>query len=210
LILATPTETHAALIRQFENLKIPMLVEKPVTKSAKDLEKILNEKPNIKMVNQYAYIKGESTGGATYYDYFRSGTDGIEWDCINIIGNAEKKASIGNSSPFWTCSINGNQLNLSDMDKAYALMIDDWLRNPKSDLDYIEFAHKRVHEGFYDTCNDWYSSALNKYSISKQSEPENRESDHVAVSDRQLQPSKGIHRTRKQSKDQSGVTSSNG
>jgi hypothetical protein len=104
----------------------------------------------IAMVNQYAWLYDKNTTGDSHYNYWNSGKDGQEWDCINIIGLSHKPPLLLNNSPKWMASINGLDLNLSDMDQAYCDMLRDWYRKPEGDMDYIVKAHQKVWDGFYD------------------------------------------------------------
>lgn len=150
-IIATPTEDHIDDIGEYSSFGKPILCEKPLTKDIEKLE-VLEEflirngrKHLVSMVNQYAQLfKGGS--GHTYYKYFKSGKDGLAWDCINILGLGRGKVRLSNDSPVWECKINGKKLSLANMDKAYVRMIHHWLRNPKSNFDYAKKAHLKVIE----------------------------------------------------------------
>ena len=151
ILIATPTETHMDLIFSLGEMGKPILCEKPISKSMAEIERLMSSGLSVKMVNQYEYLYDPKSHGPSCYRYWNSGKDGIKWDCINIIGLAEEEPTIRNDLPFWTCMINGKELELSDMDGAYAEMIQDFYRNPTSDLEYIKKAHSRVHAGFYVT-----------------------------------------------------------
>lgn len=144
IIVATPTFTHVDAINIFGNEApdIPVLIEKPIRLGP------VETMPDYKltMVNQYKYLVDNDRIGLTYYNYFKTGGDGLLWDCINIIGLAKTEVSIKRQSPFWRCSINGQDLNIKDMDKAYYDMLDDWTTNPVSNHEYIQKAHAKVNE----------------------------------------------------------------
>lgn len=152
IIIATPTELHYDHIMSFRDYKVPILCEKPITKMPEKLEVLLKADIDLYMVDQYSYLTGKRAllADSTYYSYFKSGMDGLEWDCLNIIGKANKKPILSNSSPIWKCTINGRDLNIADMDRAYMLMIADWASGKYHvGKDYIERAHSRVWEGYY-------------------------------------------------------------
>ncbi len=86
----------------------------------------------------------EVAKGETYYDYFKSGQDGLAYDCCNIIGLSKKRPTLANSSPIWKAKINGQELSLADMDQAYVKMIMDWTRSPLSNWDYAVEMHQKV------------------------------------------------------------------
>jgi len=154
IIVASPTNQHILDLARFLPFKKPILCEKPISK---DIEQLLSFdceyedvlRKYVTMVNQYFYLpKKEAINDITKYDYFKTGGDGLAWDCINIIGLAEdsQKVFLNNKSPVWKCSMNGVKHNLGDMDYAYVLMIMDWLSNPKSNWDYALTAHLRVRD----------------------------------------------------------------
>jgi len=147
-IICTPTHTHVDTIISLMSYGKPILCEKPISKEifeVLDVVKMARRNyANLQMVNQYAFMPIGEGGGETVYDYYRHGEDGIFWDCINIIGLAKGAATIREHSPKWTCKINGEDLNLSQIDSAYIRMIDSWLRKPVPNLEYIESAHQKV------------------------------------------------------------------
>jgi hypothetical protein len=147
-IIATPTHTHCEFIGWLRDLGKPILCEKPVSKNLVELEKLLHacEKSGTKlqMVSQYDYLVKPQSEGPTVYDYYKHGGDGLYWDCINIIHHAKSTVIIKEKSPIWTCIINGHQLSLADMDRAYIDMIQDWLKNPRADYDRIWKSHDQV------------------------------------------------------------------
>jgi hypothetical protein len=149
VIIATPTDTHARLLTFFRQCERPILCEKPISKNMKEVERLLVQlqRSDFQMVSQYDYLIDDVDEGPTVYDYFRSGTDGIYWDCINVIKHAKGYVRVANDSPVWKCQINGQKLNLGLMDQAYVEMIRDWLANPRrTDVDGIWKAHKKVHD----------------------------------------------------------------
>lgn len=149
ILICTPTENHLEDLENFGRFQKPMLCEKPFTKEIDLLWKFEKKNkailPLISMVNQYAQLTNvNDPGGPTVYNYFKSGGDGIAWDCINIIGLSRGTVEVLTTSPFWHCSINGKKLKLSDMDYAYIDMIIDWLRVSKGNWEYARIAHAKV------------------------------------------------------------------
>jgi hypothetical protein len=145
-IIATPTSTHLDVVEQLLPFDIPILCEKPFSKNFEQLGDLLGAAKNsqIAMVNQYRFMSIGAEQLTTRYDYFKSGGDGLIWDCINIIGLAKGEIILGNKSPIWKCKINGRHLDISEMDAAYVFMISEWLKNPTYDHRYILEAHKKV------------------------------------------------------------------
>jgi hypothetical protein len=110
-----------------------ILCEKPITKSLTEMNMVVdlckNHRNPITMVMQYQYFVNPKNNGQTWYDYFRTGKDGLYWDCLQIIAFAKEEFFISNLSPVWKCRINGKDLNFADMDKAYVHFINDWMNN---------------------------------------------------------------------------------
>lgn len=150
VIIATPTHLHMSDIRRFSKTGIPILCEKPITKHLDVLELFAanygsGDSP-LQMVHQYDYLVDPSANGESYYDYFKHGSDGIYWDCIQIIGHAKGPVRITEKSPIWKCQINGKALSLADMDQAYVTMIERWLDEPEHDLDRAVTYHQKVND----------------------------------------------------------------
>lgn len=147
VILATPTADHGGQILKFAEFGVPILCEKPITKDLEELERIVTTMERsystLQMVNQYEFLATYDSG-ITFYDYFKSGGDGLAWDTINIGALARGEFSAWDNSPIWRCTINGKALNLADMDGAYVAMMRQWLTSPRGDLDYIIMAHEKA------------------------------------------------------------------
>lgn len=151
-LIASPTSMHETHLKALSAFNKPILCEKPIIKDSASVEhlfrKIPSLKENLTMVNQYRFFDTQDTLGETSYDYFKSGSDGLAWDCINIIGLAKMDVKIASKSPIWRCKINGQNLNLKYMDIAYVNMLRVWaLDLAKDDKEsYIVYAHKQVEE----------------------------------------------------------------
>lgn len=160
IIVATPTETHAQVLDYVLLCGKPVLCEKPICTDLEELKGVLDHarsfNPMLAMVMQYKRLLKDDVRSDqfykflddpsydSHYHYFRHGNDGLKWDCFQIIALAEGRVTLGESSPIWKCKINGQTLNLSDMDQAYVDMLDDWIRKPYSDIDTIYEMHEKV------------------------------------------------------------------
>jgi hypothetical protein len=152
IIIATPTDTHYSILKELkdEGYKGPILCEKPITKSKKELDEILSFGLKLRMINQYEYYfivdeEYPKSSKPDHYDYFKTGEDTLTWDCINIIGtNNFNDVLIKNDSPVWLCQLRGKRLNIADMDWAYIWNITDWLIKGNENLSYIEKAHNKI------------------------------------------------------------------
>lgn len=151
VIICTPTDTHLEYLQLFSDLRKPVLCEKPLCKDPQALAPVIAEyghtRTPINMIFQYEELAppmpayGEST-----YNYFKHGTDGLVWDCIQIIALASGEIILEESSPIWTCQINGHSLRLSDMDQAYISHIAQWLKNPGQDTGWLMNVHFKTKE----------------------------------------------------------------
>jgi hypothetical protein len=148
IIIATPTHTHGDLIRQFAMLGKPILCEKPITKDPQELKDIITDLKTwgspFRMMMQYEMLIDRSTIGPSHYDYFKHGSDGLIWDCMQIIALARAKLELREESPVWSCKINGKTLSLAHMDAAYIGYVQKWFQSPRQDLGYIESVHQKV------------------------------------------------------------------
>jgi hypothetical protein len=147
-IVCTPTERHLADISACLSFQKPILCEKPLTKELSALLDVndvwRSDRHLISMVNQYAEIAGTAQDEPSYYNYFKTGGDGLYWDCLNVLGLAKDGCIVNNTSPEWQCTINGKQLGIEMMDQAYIDMIDRWIANPISNWEYALHAHTKV------------------------------------------------------------------
>lgn len=153
ILIATPTPTHTELLRKYLPLKKPILCEKPVSKNIDELIELhawcARSGYSYQMVMQYKELLDEEALNAndlpSYYNYFRTGKDGLIWDCMQIIALARSAVAVIDASPIWTCMINGKLLRFSDMDAAYLLVITQWLANSLTQtMDDILHIHQKV------------------------------------------------------------------
>ncbi len=150
ILIASPTSSHFFYLRNLIASKSDILCEKPITKDLMQLEELHAFCHRIgasyKMVMQYKeLINPYADGNWTEYNYFRHGNDGLAWDCLQPIALAKSAVAIREDSPVWACTINGQQLSLSDMDKAYIEMITKWLEGRMDQsMDEILNAHLKV------------------------------------------------------------------
>ena len=147
-IIASPTDTHLYYIHLLAPLSKPILCEKPVSKSLEEVTDALdicraNSTP-LTMMMQYKVLTKKEDVGPSLYDYFRTGPDGLPWDCFQIIGLAENDVQIRNQSPIWKCMINGRVLSIADMDKAYVRFLKAWIRGYRQSPNEILGMHQKV------------------------------------------------------------------
>jgi len=173
IILATPTYTHFNILQELKGFKKRILCEKPVTKDFQELEKIISWGLDLTMMLQYQHLLFDQVGeikkfgseiGPSYYNYFRTGKDGLCWDCMQTIAlhnGPMEKLNIKNDSPVWSCMINNETLRFNLMDHAYIRSVMEWAFGAIQDENLIFNAHKKVieYKEIYGQGFDRHSSA---------------------------------------------------
>ncbi len=148
IIIATPTNTHLKLVTKFSQMGKPILCEKPLVKTKHELDDLMCSvrlgRTKLRMTFQYQMLDMVSSNGHSHYDYFRHGNDGIVWDCMQIISLARKSIDLNETSPIWSCVLNGDRLNIADMDRAYIDYVKLWFNYPQQDLSYLNDIHLKV------------------------------------------------------------------
>lgn len=147
-IIATPTNTHADQVLGLLKYKKPILCEKPITKDLTQLKSLFDEikasKAQFRMVYQYSLMVDPNRVGRSVYNYFKHGSDGLTWDCLQIVSLARGYLALCGKSPIWTCVINGKPLSIADMDAAYVAYIQKWLSDPSQDLGLLYAMHEKT------------------------------------------------------------------
>ena len=148
VIVATPTPTHGQVLDRLLSCGKPILCEKPIMTDMEALRALLADAvisgTRLQMVSQYDYLIDPKSTGPSWYRYFKTGPDGLPWDCLQIIALAKDGCEVSDKSPVWDCGINGKRLDLRLMDQAYVAMIRDWLQAPRNDISRILEAHEKV------------------------------------------------------------------
>lgn len=192
IIIATPTIKHMSYLKLLLPLDKNILCEKPITKNPRDFHEInelLKKGSVLQMVSQYEELlkcpqikdmdhfneegKKIIVKYKTRYNYFKHGSDGLFWDCIQIFKYAAGDIYLGETSPIWECKINNELLSLGKMDHAYINHIKKWIlggfRDNSTDVDYMDdmyLLHKKIKElqGQYDLneqkCFNWHTSKV--------------------------------------------------
>ena len=133
VIIATPTDSHYYLCKNIraENQDVSILCEKPLSKIP-NRARAMAYAWDVKMVCNYKYMGGNKNGTSnkTSYNYYKSGCDGIYWDCIQLIyldNGSPQKLKFNNHSPFWNAELNGVSLRPESVDESYVEMIELFL-----------------------------------------------------------------------------------
>jgi hypothetical protein len=146
-IVATPTRSHAEVIIEIK-LNAPdsrILCEKPISKKVTDFNALDKWADTIFMVNNYAYLANPKSYGQTYYNYYNTGSDGINWDCIQLYHLSYGRYLVENNSPLWKCEINGWPIARDEIDTSYVLMVKDFLSDTPEKLWSLRDV-KKTHE----------------------------------------------------------------
>jgi len=150
IIIASPTPTHADLIKHYLKFEKPILCEKPICTDIKELNSLLKEISEadiyFDMMMQYEWIpKSRVRNQPSSYDYFRHGNDGLIWDCMQVIAFAEGPVNLAEVSPIWRCTINGEDLRIADMDLAYVKAVSHFINGGfAKSLERLSEIHEKV------------------------------------------------------------------
>jgi len=159
-IICTPTDTHLVYIEQLCELQVPFLCEKPVCLSVGDTERawefVQQAGVNAHVVSNWRYTRhgfmGWDTGSHEInYKHFHSGNDGLLWDCCQLVYLAkDHRPTLSSEADQFSCTIDGEEISLLDIEESYSLMLMDWLR---------QFCGKHVSDNMWDF-DDAVSMAL--------------------------------------------------
>lgn len=144
-IICTPTETHVKYCRLFEILGKPYLCEKPLTKDledAKGLEKFVH---GYMVCNYKILMDAFSRDAHIHYDYFRTGKDGLLWDCCQLL-YLDPLATLNNESPVFRLHLHSpwdeydcyGEIPYALVERAYVSMILKFVNGEYSDLWTLE------------------------------------------------------------------------
>lgn len=158
-IVATPTETHVDALYQIRSRhlgtdhKPSILCEKPICfpREHCNPKDIFDDFGRVGMpfymVCNYAYYPFlEGMTGATLYDYYNSGNDGLAWDCIQLLALAQDEVMLSNRSPIWRVQINGTPLSRNLIDETYLDMLYDFIFGARESKLWGKDETIRAHE----------------------------------------------------------------
>jgi hypothetical protein len=148
VIIATPTPTHIEVATRCAKLGKSFLCEKPVDKDPQkiaELESLCRRNgADGRMVCNWSFsfcvppmvnrhhrpILSRAHGVS--YNCFRTGNDGLGWDCIQLAYLARDSRSLflGNDCPYLHATINGRRVTTDNIERSYIAMIETWLTNP--------------------------------------------------------------------------------
>lgn len=150
-IIATPTNTHFQICKKLIDKGKTFLCEKPIT-FRPDQSESIQSYANGFMVNNWCYaVPGEylvATKNNVDYDYYSTGKDGLNWDCIQLHGLA-KTIKLNNKSHVFSALINGIPINREMIDISYVRMLKDFVGGEYERLWDLGFAHKLTEKVSY-------------------------------------------------------------
>lgn len=132
-IIATPTETHYWWCKHLTAYDIPFLCEKPLSKDLEQCEYLARlDTGSCYVVNNYEFLikKFFNKKPSLIYNYFRTGNDGIEWDCCQLI-NIDPNVVIRTKSPIWTLYVDGMKVDYELLEESYIQMVQAFLDDKK-------------------------------------------------------------------------------
>lgn len=152
-IVCTPTFDHEVTLLSLQKYNKPILCDKPIIKDSQKVAEILSGDIDLDIMFQYRELLNDIYNWMdepfSSYNYFRTGNDGLYWDCMQTIGlhrGSIDHLSIRNDSPVWECKINNEQLHLGMMDIAYVKYLSKWLKGHRTPKEEIINYHWKVEE----------------------------------------------------------------
>lgn len=132
-IIATPTDTHFEYCEKLIALNKVFLCEKPLSKNEDECMRI-SEYLKGYVVNNYEWaIRHIMAPWEITYDYYNTGKDGVLWDCCQLI-YLDQKAKIQTKSPIYRLHVNGQPIQLTDIERSYIWMISAFLTDNRLGL----------------------------------------------------------------------------
>lgn len=177
-LIASPTETHIEFCNRLLTLNIPFLCEKPLTQDleeAKDLmDRVIKEGATGRchvVCNYEILFRSYSPMDEISYNYYKTGPDGMLWDCCQLLYYAYKneiECHIFTDSPVWTLEVDGEVVPYRDIEESYVDMIRCWLRGSPHVWTLADgYEMTRLVKEQVDACRNIDSSALKQYTLSR-------------------------------------------
>lgn len=129
-IIATPTITHYDYCKQLIEIGKPFLCEKPLSHSLVQCDELveLDTKKLGRVVCNYLFTFPDLIHHAEIdYDYFRTGPDGMLWDCCQLL-YLDEYAILNNDSPVFTLTVSGRDVSIEAIEWGYIRMLATWIR----------------------------------------------------------------------------------
>lgn len=134
-IIAAPTKYHAAYCHALYDLEVDFLCEKPMSHSMEQCEALTYRQSRVNtkghIVNNYRFLfKKYKPKKYIKYDFYKTGPDGIWWDCCQLVYIADALGidlEISNVSPVWTLETGKKKIPYKEVEKSYVYMLASWL-----------------------------------------------------------------------------------
>lgn len=126
-IVAVPTDMHYKYCKALLEMGIPFLCEKPLSKDPEECEDLLRrDKEWIgHVVCNYQYVfKGTKP---VSYNYYKTGKDGLYWDCAQLI-YLNKGVVIETKSPCLEVVSLNKVISYEEIERSYVSMVSDWYK----------------------------------------------------------------------------------
>ena len=130
MIIASPTGTHVGWCLHAEHRDKPYLCEKPLTKSGGNIPISQGY-----MVCNYKYLI--EPGQSVFYNYYKTGTDGLLWDCCQLV-YLDPAATLLTTSPRWHLTANSQPITYRELENSYVSMLRDFTKGNYENLWTIE------------------------------------------------------------------------
>lgn len=150
-IVATPTDTHFAICKKLAKMGKVFLCEKPVSKSPKEIEKLIAMGAKGYMVCNWALLDSFYSTPLPigvydiFYDFYNTGRDGTYWDCIQIIYLA-KNINVQTTSPIFAAQIGCMTVWLDAIGKSYVNMLSRFVQPKIKGLWTLKDAFKATNK----------------------------------------------------------------
>lgn len=133
-IICTPTDTHVTYCKMLEPLKKPYLCEKPLSKDLDEANEVAKFKYGYMVCNYKLLFQFMANRGHIVYDYFRTGKDGLLWDCCQLI-YLDPLACVNNESPLFRLHVHNSydeydcfgEIPFHLVERSYLFMIRDFV-----------------------------------------------------------------------------------
>src|SRR5580765_2002118 len=151
-IIATPSYSHYDVCKKMIDIGKPFLCEKPLSKDVKQCEELvsLDKKQIGFVVNNYKFITRKFPKPRIKYNFYKTGHDGLEWDCSQLI-YIDPECQLKTISPIWSFTIGLDSIFYSELENSYLKMIRSFLEghtellwNLQNGLEMTKAVLKRV------------------------------------------------------------------
>ena len=132
-IICSPTETHINYVHQLIHLGKTFLCEKPLSKDMEDMESLPDYPAGFVVCNYKFLVKPYGMSPSIRYDYYKSGRDGLLWDCCQLI-YLDPECELKNESPLWNLHVNCKEVPYRALELSYVQMIKSFIWNKGKDL----------------------------------------------------------------------------